>query len=152
MDIIRQIAEWSNGFLEKSMFVVDIEQKPGSNKICVYIDGDDGIKIDSCRLLARHLSEMLDEMDYGENAYYLEVSSPGAERPLAMPRQYTKHVGRELLVKMHAQTELLGRLKSIEEDAILIELKDKKKAYKDAKEKRIPFEEIASTMVQLSFK
>lgn len=152
MDIIRQIAEWSNGFLEKSMFVVDIEQKPGSSKISVFIDGDTGVNIESCRLLSRYLSEMLDELDFGDKAYYLEVSSPGTDRPLTMPRQYPKHSGRELLIKMHSQTELLARLKEVSEEGIVVELKDKKKAYKEAKEKAIPFEEIASSMVQISFK
>ena len=152
MDIIRQIAEWANGFLEKSMFVVDIEQKPGSNKISVFIDGDSGVNIESCRLFGRYLGEMLDELDYGDKAYYLEVSSPGVDKPLTMPRQYPKHVGRELMVKLHTQTEILGKLKEVDEEKMVLMLKDKKKLYKEAKEKTIGFDEVASSMVQISFK
>ena len=134
------------------MFVVEIEQKPGSHKISVFIDGDESVNIESCRLLSRYLSEMLDELDYGDKAYYLEVSSPGVDNPLILPRQYKKHIGRELLVKMASQTEILGKLVALNEDGITILLKDKKKLYKDANEKEIPFEEIVSTMVQISFK
>lgn len=151
MDIIRQIAEWANGFLDKSLFVVDVEQKAGSSKISVFIDGDTGVNIESCRLLSRYLSEMLDELDYGDKAYYLEVSSPGVDRPLTMARQYPKHVGRELLVKLQSNTEILGRLASCDQHSIILELKDKKKGYKEAKEKKVNFDEIAHSSVQISF-
>lgn len=152
MDIIRQIAEWVHGFLDKSLFVVDVENKPGSNKISVYIDGDNGVTIESCRLLSRYLSEMLDGLDYGDKAYYLEVSSPGADRPLLFPRQYRKHIGRELQVTLNSKSELTGKLKGADEHTIVLELKDKKKSNKDAKEKSVAFEDIDHSIVLISFK
>ncbi|MFA6260659.1 MAG: ribosome maturation factor RimP [Bacteroidia bacterium] len=152
MDIIRQIAEWAHGFLDKTMFVVDVENKPGSNKISVYIDGDNGVTIESCRMLSRYLSEMLDGLDYGDKAYYLEVSSPGVDKPLQFPRQYRKHIGREMLIRLTSATELTGKLMEVNEQGIVLHLKDKKKLYKEAKEKAIAFEEIAESTVLISFK
>ncbi|MFY7735102.1 MAG: ribosome maturation factor RimP [Bacteroidia bacterium] len=154
MDIIEQLKVWANEHLASHLFLVSIEQKLGSKKISVFVDGDNGVTIEECRLLSKHLSGHLDEMEYGEEPYTLEVSSPGAENSLKLFRQYNKHVGRELLITLTQNTELLGRLESIEGDILTLHLKDKKKDYK-AKEtilKQIKFNDIKESVVQLSFK
>ncbi len=154
MDIIEQLTVWANEHLASHLFLVSIEQKLGSKKISVFVDGDNGVTIEECRLLSKHLSGHLDEMEYGEEPYTLEISSPGAENPLKLFRQYNKHVGRELLITLTQNTELLGRLESIEGDVLTLHLKDKKKDYK-AKEtilKQIKFNDIKESVVQLSFK
>lgn len=152
MDIVEQIKDWSSAFLPEDLFVVDVELKPNSKKLCVYIDGDEGIDINACKGLSRHLSEKLDELDYSAEPYYLEVSSPGADRPLRSERQYPKHIGRELLVKLQAQTELSGRLEDVTETGITLALKDKKKGYRDATLKEIAFADIAEASVIISFR
>jgi ribosome maturation factor RimP len=154
MDIVSQIREWSEAFLkeEEGLFLVDIEQKVGSKKISVYIDGDQGVNIEACRRLSRTLSENLDSLDYGDSPYYLEVSSPGVDRPLQFSRQYNKHIGRELKVNLTAKTELEGKLEDVNEKEITILLKDKKKGYKDATAKTIAFNDIADSIVIISFK
>ncbi len=154
MDIVEKLTTWTNEYLASHLFLVGIEQKVGSRKISVFVDGDNGVSIDECRLLSKHLSGHLDEMEYGDEPYILEVSSPGAENPLKLFRQYTKHIGRELKVTLNQNTELLGRLESIEGEVITLHLKDKKKDYK-AKEtilKEINFSDIKESVVQLSFK
>lgn len=152
MEIITQLRAWTEAFLPKHLFLVDIEQKGAGKKITVYIDGDEAIDIYACQNLSKHLSEKLDEGDFGNEAYVLEVSSPGAERPLKVSRQYPKHVGRELLIKLNSATELTARLDEVNEQGITIALKDKKKGYKDAPVKEIPFTEIAEATVIISFK
>lgn len=152
MEITTQITDWSNAFLPEGLFLVGVDQKAGSQKISVFIDGDKGVDIADCQKLSRHLSEKLDELDYGAEPYYLEVSSPGADKPLRVQRQYPKHVGRELVVKLLAETELTGRLEQVTDVGIVLALKDKKKGYKDATEKAITFAEIAEASVILSFK
>lgn len=153
MDIASQIMLWSAEVLEPQVFVVDVEFKPGKGKLLVLIDSDEALTIEQCRALNRHLSAKLDEADFGEHAYTLEVSSPGVDRPLKLRRQYDKHLGRELKIRLKAQTELLGRLEGIEGDHIQLLLKDKKKGYQ-AKEpviKSIPFNDIEEAIVQVSF-
>lgn len=152
MDIITTLTEWTTALLPEHLFLVEVEQKPGSKKISVFIDGDKGVSIEDCRLLAKSLNAKLDEADYGSDAYMFEVSSPGVDRPLISKRQYSQHIGRELLVKLTGQNELLGKLARIDEDGIVLLIKDKKKAYKDAPEKAIAFNEIAQINVQISFK
>jgi ribosome maturation factor RimP len=154
MDILEKLTNLTNEYLASHLFLVTIEQKVGSQKVSVFVDGDNGVSIDECRLLSKHLSSHLDEMEYGDEPYTLEISSPGAENPLKLFRQYTKHIGRELLITLNHNTELLGKLESIDGDVLTLHLKDKKKDYK-AKEiilKTINFGDIKEGVVQLSFK
>lgn len=152
MDIITTLTNWTIAALPQHLFLVGVEQKVGSKKISVFIDGDKGVSIEDCRQLAKSLNAKLDEADYGSEAYMFEVSSPGVERPLSSMRQYHKHIGRELLVKLAGQNELLGKLERVGEDEIVLMLKDKKKGYKEASEKVVSFAEIAQANVQISFK
>ncbi len=152
MDIVAQITEWTDGFLTGELFLVEVENREGSEKISVFIDGDTGIDIPACQKLSRFLSEKLDEQNYGEHPYYLEVSSPGADSPLIKFRQYPKHVGRELLVKLKDNTETSGKLVSVTNEAITIAIKDKKKGYVNAPEQTITFADINEASVILAFK
>ncbi len=153
MQIVDQIKEWSAEVLEPSVFVVDVEFKPGGGKLLVMIDSDGPLTIEQCRSLNRHLSNKLDETDYGDTPYILEVSSPGIDRPLKLLRQYKKHIGREFKIVLKAKTELLGKLIELKEGAISLHLKDKKKAYlaKEPSFKDINFDEIEEAFVMVSF-
>lgn len=64
--------------------LVDVEYvKEGSNwYLRAYIDKDGGIFVNDCELVHRELSDILDEQDFVEDSYILEVSSPGLLRPL----------------------------------------------------------------------
>lgn len=153
MLITDQIKEWCAEVLEPSVFVVDVELKPGSGKLLVLIDSDGPLTIEQCRQLNRHLSAKLDEADPIETPFNLEVSSPGVDRPLLLPRQYQKHVGREVKITLKAKTELLGKLLRADNNQIEIQLKDKKKAYqaKEPQIKTISLDDIETTIVQVSF-
>jgi ribosome maturation factor RimP len=153
MQIAEQIKMWSSEVLDPSVFIVDIEFKPGGGKLLVLIDSDGPLTIEQCRSLNRHLSNKLDELDFGDNPYKLEVSSPGVDKPLFMFRQYPKHIGRELKITLKAKTELLGKLLSIEGETLHLQLKDNKKAYQ-AKEpifKDLAFADIEEAYVMVSF-
>jgi ribosome maturation factor RimP len=153
MDIVTQIKAWAAEELEDGLFVVDVEWKQGSRKIVVSVDGDQPVNIEQCRKLARHLSARLDENDPVDGAYQLEVSTPGVDRPLKMFRQYAKHVGRELKVKLKSNTELLGRLESAEGEQVSLLLKDKKKGFaKGGEPKLVSFDDIDEAWVQVSFR
>lgn len=151
MDIISQLTQWTNELLPEHLFLVEVEQKQGAKKISVYIDGDKGVTIEDCRVLGKGLNAKLDELDFGNEAYMFEVSSPGTDRPLKIQRQYNQHIGRELLVKLIGNNELLGRFDTLTDHGITLSIKDKKKGYKDAPQKEIAFDEIAQASVQISF-
>jgi ribosome maturation factor RimP len=152
MDIISKLTEWANELLPEHLFLVDVEQRQGAKKISVYIDGDKGVTIEDCRLLGKGLNAKLDELDFGNEAYMFEVSSPGVDKPLQLKRQYAQHIGRELLVRLVGNNEISGKFDSMSDDGIVLLLKDKKKGYTNAPEKQIAFSEIAQASVQISFK
>ncbi len=153
MQIVEQIKEWSAEVLEPSVFVVDVEFKPGGGKLLVLIDSDGPLTIEQCRSLNRHLSNKLDETDYGDTPYKLEVSSPGVDRPLQLARQYNKHIGREFKIILKAKTELEVKLIGIQDNILNVQLKDKKKAYqaKEPSFKDISLEDIEEAFVMVSF-
>lgn len=82
--------------------LVDVEfVKEGTNwYLRVYIDKPGGISIDDCQAVSEKMSEVLDEKDPIEQCYYLEVSSPGLERPLKTERDFIKYKGELVEVKV----------------------------------------------------
>ena len=153
MQIAEQIIEWSKEVLEPEVFVVEIEHKNAGGKLMVFLDSDGPLTIEQCRKFGKFLSLKLDEVDFGLIPYTLEVSSPGVDRPLVLPRQYQKHIGRELKIVLIEKSELIGRLVSVEELGITLQLKDKKKAYNvvEPTVKVIGYGDIESAVVQVSF-
>jgi len=153
MNIVQQLTNWTNEFLPPHLFLVEVEQIQGSKKIAVYIDGDNGVRIEDCRVLSKSLNAKLDEMEFEAEPFYFEVSSPGVDKPLIMMRQYPKHIGRELMIKLKSNTELFGKLTDVSSNSITIMFKDKKKGYlPNATQKEIAIDEIAESIVQISFK
>lgn len=67
----------------------------------VYIDKEDYISTEDCEKVSRFLSEKLDEADPIEQNYYLEVSSPGMDRPLVRPEHYARYVGEEVEIRLY---------------------------------------------------
>src|SRR3954452_10040405 len=58
------------------------------------VDGDQGVSLGDCELIARQVSGLLDVVDFGKSRYVLEVSSPGLDRELYGPRDYARFAGR----------------------------------------------------------
>ncbi len=81
--------------------LVDVEfVKEGSNHyLRAYIDKPGGITIDDCERVSRQLSDMLDEKDFIQESYILEVSSPGLGRPLKKERDFARSLGEEVEIR-----------------------------------------------------
>ena len=107
-----------------NLFLVDIKMH-SNGKLMILVDGDNGIGIDECVAISRHVGFHLEEENVIETAYNLEVSSPGIDTPLTSARQYAKNIGRTLAIKMADGTKREGKLTGITEDAILVEEKIK---------------------------
>lgn len=117
--------------VEKNKFeLVDVEYvKEGSNwYLRIYIDKEGGIDIDDCELVSRALSDLLDEKDFIEDAYILEVSSPGLGRPLKKEKDFKRSIGERIEIKLYRQIdkqkEFEGVLKAFDKDTITVELDD----------------------------
>lgn len=136
-------------FTENGYELVDIEYvKEGSNWFLrVFVDKDGGIDIDDCGRISEVLSEELDKNDPIPSAYFLEVSSPGAERPLKKPEDVVKAVGKDVFVTTYepidGQKEFEGRLLSFEQDDMLIQTSKKQVV--------IPYSKVASARLAIIF-
>jgi len=130
-------------------YIVDLVITP-THHIGVFIDGDEGVSLDTCTQISRILEAVLDAEPSLGGIYELEVSSPGVSRPLKFLRQYLKHVGRTLRIKMKTYDEVEGKLLSSGHDSITIEIQPKdKKSLPDFRE--IPFEDIKEAYVTVQF-
>jgi ribosome maturation factor RimP len=130
-------------------YIVDIEIK-GNNQIVVYVDGDEGLSLENCKQISRTIESVLDEEQTLGGIYGLEISSPGVNRPLKFLRQYIKHIGRLLQIKMLDGTEVEGLLKECVANGVLIEITPKeKKGVPEVKE--ILFDDIQETYVKVQF-
>jgi ribosome maturation factor RimP len=135
-----------------NLFLVDIKMH-SNGKLMILVDGDNGIGIDDCVAISRHVGFHLEEENVIETAYNLEVSSPGIDTPLTSARQYAKNVGRTLAIKMADGAKREGKLIGITEDAIIVEEIIKEKGKKaETVESVIPIDKITETKVLISFK
>ncbi len=106
----------------------DVEYvKEGSDYyLRVYIDKSGGVNIDDCVLVTKALNEKLDSDDFIEDAYILEVSSPGLTRKLKKDKEFEKSIGKLIRVKLYkaeeGSKEHVGRLKSFAPDKLIIEV------------------------------
>jgi len=132
----------------KGCFLVDIVHK--NQKLQVFIDHDEGISYKMCTSFSRYLEEYLDESKIMGDKYILEVSSPGADRPIKLKRQLPKNIGRKVkyLLNSGDHKKQVGKLIGVEDNIIIVEIKEKKK---DAVQHRIDFDQLAELKVVISF-
>jgi len=142
------------GLIEENLkgsdkFLIELILKP-SNHIMVFIDGDQGVKIEDCQKLSRYIEQALDR---DNEDFELMVSSAGADRPFRVLRQYQKHLGRILEVVTLDGKKIEGLLLLANDKEIKIEQEIKKsKKEIEKKEVVINYSEIKSAKAVISFK
>jgi len=135
-------------------FVVDITVS-ASNKIMVLLDGDNGITIDRCVKVSRAIEQRFDR---DEEDFELEVASAGLSESLRLPRQYKKNVGRSLEVVKSDGQKLKGLLLSANDSALALEVESmvkpegKKRKEKVVEQFEIPYTQVKSAFVVISFR
>jgi len=150
-DIVEKLAEPI--VVEAGLELVDVEyKKEGANwYLRVFIDKPDGVDIDDCSRVSEQLSDVLDEVDPIQNAYFLEVSSPGAERPLKKPSDYERAVGEHINISLYealnGQKSYEGTLVECAEESVTLayNVKGVKKTIS------IPFSKIAAGRLAIQF-
>jgi ribosome maturation factor RimP len=93
----------------------------------VFVDETGGIRVDRCTSASRAISDLLDQKDVIPGRYLLEVSSPGTDRPLTTARDYARHMGRTLWLRLgpvEAPKEICGTIRAIEENLLSLETGD----------------------------
>ena len=107
---------------------VDYVKEGGTWYLRTYIDKEGGISIDDCEKVSRRLSDILDEKDYIDDTYIMEVSSPGLGRPLKKEKDFKRSLGKEVDIRTYRmidkQKEFTGILKDYDKDTVTIELEN----------------------------
>ena len=110
--------------------IYDVEYvKEGSDYyLRAYIDKPGGINVDDCEIVSRELSDILDEKDFIDEAYILEVSSPGLGRPLKKEKDFVRNKGKEVDIKLYKaidrQKDFTGILTDFDKDTVTITMGD----------------------------
>ena len=121
-----------------------------ANRIIVLADKNEGITIDECAAIHRHIEMNLDRET---EDFELQVSSPGLDLPFGVIEQYFKNVGRKVEVIDNEGTKLTGILKNVTEGGFELETEFKVKGKaKELKDVSFNFEQIKSTRVILTIK
>lgn len=107
--------------------LVDVEYvKEGPFKyLKIYIDKPGGVTVDDTADISRLLNKKLDEMDLIQEQYFLEVSSPGLERPFKKEGDFTKNIGNLVEAKFYkpivGKKSVKGILREKKENSVVIE-------------------------------
>lgn len=131
-DLSGRIAELARPLADaEGVELIDIEVKGQRNSRMVRLiaDAEGGLGVDRIAALSRSVGEALEEHDVIAGAYTLEVTSPGADRPLRSPRDFRRNVGREVRVVRTAQAaqapdvkgELTGTVVAADDEVVTVE-------------------------------
>jgi len=107
------VTEYLDG---SQIFLVDVMVRPG-NIIIVEVDSKDGVSIDDCIALSKHIESKLDRE---EEDFELEVGSAGVTSPFKIPQQYEKNIGNEVEVLTKNGQKLSGILKNNDNNNFVI--------------------------------
>ena len=102
----------------------------GRNTILkIFIDKDQGINLDDCKEVLKFVNPLLDVEDIIQGKYNLEISSPGANRPLSSIQHFKKYINNTVLVKMgtpiNGRRNFKGELLSVTESSVKMLVDDK---------------------------
>lgn len=110
--------------------LVDVEyvKEAGNWYLRAYIDKEGGITVDDCEVVSRRFSDWLDQEDFIEDSYIMEISSPGLGRPLKKDKDFERSLGEEVEIRLYKprnkQKEFTGILKAYDKDTVTIETED----------------------------
>lgn len=126
VDIIAEILRPYTDENELEIFDVEFVKEGPYRYLRVYLDKDGGIEIDDCHKASQFLSEKLDKIDPIKENYFLEVSSPGVERPLKRDSDFEKYKGKTVEVRLYQPYEgqkiFRGALVGLVDNKILIDV------------------------------
>ena len=122
---------------------------PGQHRIVtVIVDGESALNLDQVTVASKLVSELLDEAAFmGETPFTLEVTSPGIDRPLTLPRHFAKNVDRLLKVAKTDGIVITGRILSNNEDDVTLAVTEKK----EVKEVTVALADIKRATVEIEF-
>jgi ribosome maturation factor RimP len=123
---------------------VDLTAAGKRRLLRVAVDKDGGVTLDDIAEATREVSRVLDSCDVmGEQPYILEVTSPGTDRPLTLPRHWRRNQGRLVKVTAADGATLTGRITTSDEDRAVLDV--------DGSEREVTFADVAKAKIQIEF-
>jgi ribosome maturation factor RimP len=111
----------------------------------VAVDKDGGVTMDDIAEATKEVSRVLDGSDVmGEQPYTLEVTSPGTDRPLTLPRHWRRNTGRLVKVTFREGEPVTGRITGSDDDGAVLDV--------EGSERRVEYAEVKKARVQIEFK
>jgi ribosome maturation factor RimP len=151
MAIKDQISELITPALQEAgYFLEDVNiVSPGNHRIVtVIVDGETALNLDQVTVASKLVSELMDEAPFmGETPFTLEVTSPGIDRPLTLPRHFAKNVTRLLKVTQNDGAVITGRITSNTENDVTLSVAEKK----ETKEVVVALADIKRAVVEIEF-
>lgn len=139
----------------KELDLEEISVTPAGKRrvLRVVVDSDSGVSLDTCAELSRELSAKLDDSDaMGDSEYVLEVTSPGADRPLTQARHYVRAVDRLVKFQLTEEAgggELTARILKVDDEGLDLEVPGVKGRKPTAR--RLAFADVVKARVEIEF-
>ena len=126
---------------------VDLSSAGKRRVLRVAIDKDGGVTMDDIADATREVSRVLDEPGtsdlLGQQGYTLEVSSPGVDRPLTLPRHWRRNTGRLVTVTFREGDPVTGRVTATDDEGAVLDV--------EGSERRVAYAEVKKAKVQIEF-
>jgi ribosome maturation factor RimP len=123
-----------------------VEVSPAGRRrlLRVAVDKDRGVTMDEISEATKVISRLLDDSDVmGEQPYTLEVTSPGVDRPLTLPRHWRRNQGRLVAVHLDGGAQVTGRIRGTSEESVELEIGDGTRT--------VAFADVTKARVQVEF-
>lgn len=113
----------------------------------IYIDKAGGVGVEDCQWLSERIGEKLDAADFIHDSYYLEVSSPGLDRPLKKSKDFARHAGQKVEVHtfspINGKKNMVGILKGLIDNQVVLDI--------DGTEVSIPKDKTSQVRLYIEF-
>lgn len=127
-ELVRRAWEELEGELEQQgyqLIEVELGRQSGALVLRLFLDKEGGVTLDDCQAASRFIGPYLDKKDFLGQSYYLEVSSPGIDRPVRKPEDFKRFVGEPIRIQLAAPSagrkRVRGELKDFHDGLIVVE-------------------------------
>lgn len=129
---------------------LDVQASGRRRRVSVVVDRDGGIDLDGIAEVSRAASDALDASDaMGDDPYTLEVTSPGIDRPLLLPRHWRRNIGRRVRLHTSGGVTMEGRVRDVDDEGVLLLVDAGGKP--EMEERRTPWADVERGDVQVEF-
>jgi len=135
--------------IDAGFFLEEVTLTTAGNRrlVTCIVDGEKSLNMDEVTLISREISNLLEDAPFmGETPFTLEVTSPGVDRPLTLPRHWRKNVTRLVRITQTNGEVVTGRITSSDENAVTIAIEGKV-----SKEVVVVFADVKKAIVEIEF-